>query len=155
MEIWGEYLPFAIRSWLPIIEAGCFVPRWYDAPLNALQYMTIGQYSSWSLQIPAGSFILEVMHSNQAAPPETDAGVFTSGYFNVQITDTGLQHEWFSNPVPDHLFYKKPSTEGRNGHVLPKPYPVVSPGNFQIERWCTQTGRCELLFMVAVPKAVA
>jgi hypothetical protein len=161
LDIWGEYIPFALQSWAPIIEAGCFVPRWYDAPLNALQFMTAGDYNSWSLQIPAGSFIMEVMHSHQEAPPEAGVQIYSSGEFNVQITDTGLNYEWFSQPIPDSLFYKRhgrfqaQQTAGRNGHVLPKPYPVLTPGNFQIERWCTATGRCELLFAVAVPREVA
>src|ERR1700733_1156384 len=87
LDIWGEYLPFALQSWKPIIEAGCFVPRWYQAPINALQFMTERQYNSWSLQIPAGSFILEIMHSDQILEPESE-NPGASGAFNVQITDT-------------------------------------------------------------------
>jgi hypothetical protein len=158
-DVWGEFLPFALQSWIPIYEAGCYVPRWYQAPINSLQNMVAMEYSTWSLQIPPGSFIMEIMHRvrfESVVPPPSGGGspVFTAGTFQVQITDTTLDYEWFSQPVPDLLFNKQTAT-GRNGHVLPKPYPVVSPGNFQIERWCTASGSCQLLFAVAVPENVA
>lgn len=150
-DVWGEFLPFALQSWIPILEAGCFVPRWYQLPINSLQPMTLGQYNSWSLQIPPGSFILSILHTfNEAAPESLTA----SGRFSVQITDTNLDYIWFSQPIPDLLFVKQLGT-GRNGYVLPKPYPVISPGNFQYERWCTFAGKCQLCFAVAVPENLA
>ncbi len=152
MDVWGEFLPFALRSWEPLLEAGCFTPRWYQLPINSLEIMTAGEYNSWSLQLPPHSFILELMHQN--LPSGGCVGDFTAGRFSVQITDGQLDHLWFSQPLPDILFYKQQET-GRNGHVLPKPYPVIGPGNFKFERWCTETGRCELVMAVAVPENVA
>lgn len=152
-DVWGEFLPFALQSWIPIVEAGCYVPRWYQLPINSLEVMTLGQYNSWSLQLPPGSFILELMHVFN--PASGKLGQTThSGKFSVQITDTNLDYAWFSQPIPDMLFYKSQET-GRNGHALPKPYPVISPGNFQFERWCTAAGKCELVMAVAVPENVA
>lgn len=150
-DVWGEFLPFALQSWIPILEAGCFVPRWYQLPINSLQAMTLGDYNSWSLQIPPGSFILSILHVNNEGVPET---LPVSGRFSVQITDTNLDYLWFSQPIPDLLFLKNLET-GRNGYVLPKPYPVIAPGNFQFERWCTFTGKCQLVFAVAVPENLA
>lgn len=138
-DYWGEYLPFALESWWPIIKSGCYIPRWYQAPTNALQSMLAGGYDSWVLQLPPGSFVMSILHSFQEGK---------SGLFTVQITDVNVQHQWFSQPVPDSLFYK---VSGRNGYVIPKPYPVITPGNFIVDRWCTADGICELLFAVAVP----
>ena len=152
-DVWGEFLPFALQSWIPIIEAGCFIPRWYQLPINSLEVMTLGAYNSWSLQLPPGSFILSILHSriDDETPEAGGLLPFVLGSFSVQITDTNLDYVWFSQPIPDLLFYKHQGT-GRNGHVLPKPYPVISPGNFQFERWCTVAGKCDLVMAVAVPE---
>ena len=140
-DYWGEYLPYELENWKPIIAAGCFRPVWYQAPTNALQSMAVGDYKEFALQILPGSIILEIMHSFQEG---------VSGQFQVQVTDTAFGHQWFSQPVPDSMFYKLPA-QGRNGYVLPKPYPVITPGNFLVERWCIAAGICELLFVVAEP----
>jgi len=138
-DYWGEYLPYVLENWRPIIEAGCYRPMWYQAPTNALQTMAAGDYNQFALQILPGSLILEIMHSQQEG---------VSGAFQVQVTDTAFGHQWFSQPCPDSMFYKN---SGRNGYVLPKPYPVITPGNLLFERWCTTAGICELLFVVAEP----
>lgn len=156
-DYWGEFLPFALESWWPIIQAACYIPRWFQAPTNALTQMTAGQYNEWSLQLPVGSFILEILHNAPITitPPISGGGppnTTTQGTFTVQITDVSIDHKWFSNPMPDAIFWRIPSQTGRNGHVLPKPYPVISPGNFLIQRWCTVTGPCELIFACAVPQ---
>src|SRR5216684_2898167 len=104
-DVWGEFLPFALQSWIPILEAGCFIPRWYKAPTDSLQSMAAQEYSTWSLQIPPGSFIMEIMHAPRTqatlAPPCGPGATFTAGLFAVQITDTTLDYEWFSQPIPD------------------------------------------------------
>lgn len=138
-DYWGEFLPLALENWWPIVNAGCYIPRWFQAPTNTMEQMTAGLYNAYQLQLPAGSFILAILH-------ELLEGV--SGTFTTQVTDTSLAHQWFSQPVPDSMFYK---TSGRNGYVIPKPYPVIVPGNFTVERWCRSAGKCELLFAVAVP----
>lgn len=145
-DYWAEYLPYELENWWPIVNAGCYVPRWYMAPSQDLMNMTAGQYVEFALQLPAGSFILAIGHS-----PKVDEKLFTAaGLFTCQITDVSVDHQWFSNPVPDAFFFKQNGT--RNGYVLPKPYPVILPGNFRTEFWCRTAGICELTFAVAVPE---
>lgn len=141
-DYFGEYLPFAYEALRPLLDAGCYVPRWYQAPANSLVDMAAGDYNAVSLTLPPGSFILAILHSDQES---------VTGTFTVQITDTALQHQWFSQPVPDSMFDR---FSGQNGYPLPKPYPVVSPGVLLIERWCTVAGSCEILFAVAEPEGV-
>lgn len=150
-DYWGEPQPFQLENWWPIYKAGCYIPRWFQAPTNALQSMVAGQYVDFSMQIPAGSFILEIAHSFQTGGggPPTGGGSPPTGTFTVQITDLAVNHQWFSNPVPDAFFFK---SQGRNGYIIPKPYPVIMPGNIRVEFWCRTTGVCELLFSVAVPE---
>lgn len=145
-DFWGEYYPFVLENWRWVLENDCYVPRWFQAPTNKLQTMAVGDYNAFALQLLPGSLILAILHSNQEN---------VSGEFTVQITDTALGHQWFGQPVPDSLFYKVPNESGRNGYPLPKPYPVIAPGNFLVERWCNTAGICELVFMVAEPKVVA
>jgi hypothetical protein len=148
-DYWGEPQPFQLETWKPIIQAGCYIPRWFQAPTNALQNMATGQYVDFSMQIPAGSFIMEIAHSFQNGRVVSGGSTPSTGTFTVQITDLAVNHQWFSNPVPDAFFFK---TQGRNGYIIPKPYPVIMPGNIRVEFWCRSSGICELLFAVAVPE---
>jgi hypothetical protein len=148
-DYWGEPFPFQLENWHPIVKAGCYIPRWFQAPTNALQLMATGQYVDFSMQLPAGSFILAILHSFQPGSGGPSGGSNPStGTFTVQITDVQVNHQWFSNPIPDAFFFK---TSGRNGYILPKPYPVIMPGYIRTEFWCRSSGICELLFAVAVP----
>jgi hypothetical protein len=147
-DYWGEPFPFQLESWVPIYKAACYVPRWFQAPTNALQNMVAGQYVDFSLQIPDGSFVLAILHSFQSGSGGSGGGTPSTGTFTVQITDLAIDHQWFSNPVPGIFFNK---TSGRNGYILPKPYPIISPGNLRFEFWCTASGFCELLLGCAVP----
>lgn len=142
-DSWGEYLPPTLEALRPLIEAGCYVPRWYQAPTDDLEAMVAGDYSTFTLQILPGTYIHTILHSFQEG---------MSGSFTVQITDLSLNHQWFSQPAPDAMFYKE---NGRNGYVLPKPYPIITPGNLVFERWCTTAGACELIFAVVEPTGAA
>lgn len=138
-DYWGEYLPPTLQSLLPLLDAGCYVPRWYQCVPDANETMALGDYNALALAIPAGSFIVAILHTFQEG---------VSGTFTLQITDVAMGHQWFSQPAPDQMFWKD---NGRNGYVLPKPYPVVTPGNFLVERWCSAAGSCEVTFAVAEP----
>jgi hypothetical protein len=139
-DFWGQYLPPTLEFFRPLIGPNsCYLPRWWQVPNNKLQDMLAGDYSVFTLALPAGSMICSIMHSAQEG---------VSGSFTLQVTDTALDHQWFSQPAPDEMFFK---TSGRNPYYLPKPYLVVTPGNFLIERWCRVAGSCEVVFGVAVP----
>lgn len=142
-DYWGEYLPPTLEPLWALLQAGCYVPRWFQVPNDALETMAVGGYNAYAVAIPAGSFIIAILHSFQEG---------VSGAFTVQITDTALDHQWFSQAAPDQMFFKE---NGRNGYLLPKPYPVITPGNFLVERWCYGAGSCELTLLVAEPRGVA
>jgi len=149
-DYWGEPFPFQLENWQPIVKAGCYVPRWFQAPTNALQLMATGQYVDFSVQLPAGSFIMEIAHSFQPGESFSGGSSPSTGTFTVQITDLAIDHQWFSNPMPSSFFFK---TSGRNGYIIPKPYPIISPGNLRFEFWCTAAGYCEILLACAIPEA--
>lgn len=67
--------------------------------------------------------------------------------FMVQITDMILDHQFFSRPIRDDFLSGIPS-------LLEIPYPVVAPGDFQVQFWNsspTQPITANLIFIVAEP----
>lgn len=138
----NEYLPMIEEQWLAIEQRGCYVPRYYHAPASNQQTLTAANpYLRYTLEIPAGSFILGLKHN------------LATG-FVLKITDIGLNHSFFSDPVPDSylLAGATPTVNpGQNGYYFPKPYPVISPGRFICEFFNTlqEDVNAEIVFQVA------
>lgn len=140
-DFWTEYQSKATAETDMILAAGCYVPRYYHAPRNADEQITgPGGYLKYSLVIPAGSWILGYWH-------KAITGFGANPAFLVNITDVGLNHKWFTTPLPEYLF----SSNLSNVSLLNKPYPVVAPGVFLVEFWQNNnsTNRCQLTFAVA------
>lgn len=144
-DFWNEYVSKAAAETDMILNAGCYDPRYYHAPRNADEQITgPGGYLKYSLVIPAGSWILGYWH-------QSTTGFGASPTFVVMITDVGLNHKWYTTPMPEALLAGS-LTNGLS--LLNKPYPVVAPGVFLVEFWNNNaaTNRCQLTFAVAEVK---
>jgi hypothetical protein len=141
-DFYGEVLPHYAEQLKAIEAAGCYVPRWYHAPSNDNQVLTAARpHIRFVLEIPVGSFILGIKHN-------------TATGFLCSITDIGLNHALFSDPVPDSYFLcGEDGLENPGGltYWFNSPYPVVSPGRFIVEFWSqtTENTACELVLAVA------
>jgi len=140
-DFWGEYNPLAIARLDKLCNLDCFVPRFFHAPRNAAESMAGNSYLTYNLKIPPGSWIWcfdSLTVSNMV----------------LQITDIGLNHKWFSSPVPSNLLQSSATADGPRPNYFPAPYPVVDPGVFVVEIWNTSpdTNRCQVTLAAVVPK---
>lgn len=172
-------------------KSGCYVPRFYHTPDSESQLVGIPSngYKTYLLALPPGSFILGFLHTTSSAPHSSGPSELTvpnvppnASGFTVQITDLAIDHKWFSKPVEEAWFINDnllgPSvnnfppypnntlgfTNPSFPRLLPVPYPVVEPGQFQVEFWNQlsqfddeSTGintDCQLSFLVLVPDGV-
>jgi hypothetical protein len=150
-DFWGVYDSWAAAQIDDVLNAGCYAPRYYHAPRNSDELITgPGGYLKYSLVIQPGSWILGYWHK-----AITTTG--TTPSFLVQITDLGLNHKWFTTPLPE-FFFGMPDGPANNitptgPSLLAGPYPVVEPGTFLVEFWQpnNSTNRCQLTFAVAEP----
>lgn len=142
-DFWSEYNSMAAAEYDRIAAAGCYAPRYYHAPRNSEELILgPGGYLKYSLVIPGGSWILGYYHT-------TSTGAGANPSFLVQITDIGLNHRFFSTPVPEKFLSNALLTTYPS--LLCKPYPVVDPGSFLVEFYQPNatTNRCQLTFLVA------
>ena len=187
-DYWGEQMAAFTRRLDGFAKLGCYVPRFYHTPDSGSQLAGIppNGYVTYLLSLPLGSFILGWLHSTSSAPgssgpattPVINPPPNISG-FTVQITDLALDHKWFSHPVEEAYFINDnilgPSTfppypNNSKGftfpsfpRLLPVPYPVVPPGQFQVEFWnsvgpesddAPNNTDVQLTFLVLVPDGV-
>ena len=151
-------------------------------------------YKTYLLNLPLGSFIIGFLHTTSSAPgsagmvedPVVQAPPNLSG-FTCQITDLSLDHKWFSRPAEEAWFINDnllgpselnnpfpipPYPANTLGftfpsfpRLLPVPYPVIPPGQFQVEFWNSldtdnlgnlggTNKDCQMTFLVLVPDGV-
>lgn len=141
-EQWGDMSAIVVDRLDAILKAGCYVPRYYRAPSNDLEQLAgPNGYLRYSLAIPPGSWIYGVWRS-----PTT--GFAAAPTFWVQITDVGLNHKLFSNPIPEKFLG---ANQTDYAFLFDYPYPVVAPGVFLCEFWNPNnaTNQVEVTFGVA------
>lgn len=163
-------------------EAGCYVPRFYHAPDSGSQFLGVAPsgYKTYLMALPVGSFILGFLHTTSSAPDS--AGATSAGPqvinvppnasgFSCQITDLSIDHKLFSRPAPEAWFINDNLLSASTGappypantkgftfpsfvRLLPAPYPVVPPGQFQVEFWNSLdvlNTDVQMTFLVLVP----
>lgn len=152
-DTWGSYDPLVIAQLAPLASQSCYQPRFYKSPDSINELMAVGQYVQHGLKITPGALIFGVY---LPALPST----LLAPEFNVQITDTSLDLEWFDEPVPSLFLanykpvYLDPYAEqaGSFPNLLDSSWPVVGNGLFMVEFWNGPTAqRVELVFGVLEP----
>lgn len=140
-QIWGSYDPLVIAQLAPLSREKCYQPKFYKSPASQDELMTPGQYVQHGLKFTPGSLIFGTY---LPAVPQLD-GTFTPPRFNVQITDSSLEQEWFDEAIPS-LFLSNSKAEyvdlnalnpsmGAFPNLLSSPWPVVGSGIQIIEFW--------------------
>ena len=179
-DYWGEQMAAFTRRLDGFAKAGCYVPRFYHTPDSESQFVGIqsGGYKTYLLSLPLGSWVIGWLHNNSSAPgssgpataPVINVPPNLSG-FTVQITDLAIDHKWFSRPAEEAWFINDnllgPSTfspfiDTVYGYTFPSfprllalPYPVVPPGQLQVEFWNSLdvvNKDVQLTFLVMVPE---
>ena len=126
-DFWTEAQARLVERVDPILKADCFRPRWYHAPdtVSELAGVPGNGYLEFTLYIPAGSWLLGYAHAESVALRP----------FLVQITDVGLDYQFFNQPVEDAYFTNPGVTGGGPARLLTRPYPVTPPGQLRFQFW--------------------
>jgi hypothetical protein len=181
-DYWGEQMAAYTRRLDGFANRGCYVPRFFHAPDSESQFVGLAAngYKTYLLALPLGSFIVGFLHTTSSAPgssgpataPVINVPPNASG-FTCQITDLAIDHKWFSHPIEEAWFINDnllgPSTFAPYANntkgftwpsfprLLPVPYPVVAPGQLQVEFWNSLdvlNNDVQLTFLVLVPDGV-
>lgn len=140
-EVWSEYDAYVLAQLEPAFNSGCYRPKIYKAPDITQEEIPDGDYVQAGLKIQPGSLILGFNFPSD----------FNDTQIQVQITDVGLDHKWYSEPVPWYLL-----SNGRTDmpSLLNAPYPVVPSGLFLVEFWNVsgEEFRTQLQLIVMDPK---
>jgi|ERR1043166_1200417 hypothetical protein len=145
-DFWGEGYPQLVRLLDPILQRGCYTPRFLHAPATPTELVGVAgsDYLEYVMSVVPGSWILGYGHRV----------AYADSSFLCQITDVGLDAKFFSQPVPDQYFNSPGRTRATPARLLPSPWPVTPPGQYRIEFWnqqVTANNLIQLTFLVAEP----
>lgn len=144
-DTWGSYDPLVIAQLAPLAHQTCYQPKFYKSPASSDELMTPGQYVQHGLKFTPGSLIFGTYLP--AMPSSSDGFSLAPAVprFNVQITDSSLEQEWFDQPLPSlFLSNAKPEyvdvnplnpTSGGFPNLLTAPWPVTGSGIMLVEIW--------------------
>jgi hypothetical protein len=139
-DTYGDFDAVAIAQLMPLAYDSCYKPRLYKAPDSSQETLAAGGYTSYGLSISPGSLIYGFY--NAADDPAV-----------VQITDTSLDLQMFSEPVPVGLISNNQKTVGYPC-LLCGPYPVVGTGLFLVEIWNNSDETARIQIVIGVLEAL-
>ena len=143
-EQWGEYDAYALAQIEAPMLDDCYTPKIYKSPditQELLSATGAGAYVEHGLSITPGSLLLGWYFPGPVGQVQA----------NVQITDVGMDHKFFSDPVPwAYLNNQKPFMP----NLIRQAYPIVDPGRLVVEFWNTsgEQLRVQLCFAVLEPR---
>lgn len=154
-ETWGQYDPAVIAQFASLAKESCYVPKFYKSPASQDELMSAGEYVQHGLKMQPGSLIYGTF---LPASPVT----LLPPQFNVQVTDTSIDEEWFDESVPSIFLanykpvYLDPNqvTAGSFPNLFNSCWPVVGSGIFLVEIWNSPSTaqRVQLIFGCLEPK---
>jgi hypothetical protein len=149
-DYYGAYDAAAIAQIARLARENCYQIKTYKSPASVDELMAAGAYVQHGLKIAPGTLILGFLLPSN---PLT----FLPPNFNVQITDTGIQHQFFDEPVPSVFcanykpVYQDPNllSCGTFPNLLNAVYPVTGTGLFMVEFWNDPNNaqRVQLVFL--------
>ncbi len=140
-DCWGAYDPLVIAQLAPLAAEKCYQPKFYKSPSSQDELMAAGAYIEHGLKFTPGSLIFGTY---LPATPQLD-GTFSPPKFNVQVTDSSLEQEWYDEAIPS-LFLSNAKavysdinplngTQGGFPNLFNSPWPVTGSGLFVVEIW--------------------
>jgi hypothetical protein len=120
-EVWSEYDAYVLAILEPALRANCYTPKIYKAPDITQEVITPDGYVQYGLKITPGALWIGYIFPSD----------FEATEIEIQITDMGLDHRRYSDPVPWYI--------ASNGKMdmpnLQEPHPIVAPGLLIVEFW--------------------
>jgi hypothetical protein len=136
---WGVWDAYA-EVWLEAAEyAKCHACRLALIPSQDKQIIPADGIQHYTFTLVPGSMIVGLWVDPLAAN------------VIVQVKDVATQHEWFQDPINMNLLQTTGFTNGRFPSVtlLPRAYPVVGEGLFDLTLWGTPGARHYMILLVA------
>jgi hypothetical protein len=158
-DLWGEYDAAAISQLAPLAAEACYQPKFYKSPATANEIVPGFGYISHGLEITPGSIIYGFYLPgvvSTSAPPQ----------WNVQITDSSLNHKFWDDPIPSFLIgsfkpcylsalaFPAGGQIGSFPNLLNAPHPVVGNGLFLVELWETSGSQQRIELVIGVLEVV-
>ncbi len=140
-ELWSEYDAYVLAILEPALKSDCYTPKIYKAPDITQEVIAVNGYVEYGLKMTPGALWIGYVFP---ASFELTEIVF-------QVTDTGLDHRRYSDPVPWYI-----ASNGKlDMPTLQEPYPIVNPGLLIVEFWNVsgEQLRTQLQFLALEPKA--
>lgn len=117
----------------PIEESACHGPRFVRTPDAQHQIVPAGGKIEYNFHLQPGSLIIGGWYTPKNAPGNS------GNPFTIQLTDIGLQHQFFQEPVQTDFLITQGAQFGRFPSItlLSTPHPVVGEAFFSLEVWGT------------------
>ncbi len=144
-EVWSEYDAYVMAQLEPAIRDGCYEPKVYKSPDITQELISANGYQAHGLSLTPGALFLGFIYP-LTSPTASD---FTK--VNIQIEDVGLQHKFFSGPIP---WYMLSNMKLGMPNLICVPHPIVQPGRLMVEFWnvTAEELRTQLQYIVLEPK---
>lgn len=128
----------------PIEESKCHAPRLALIPDVQDQVIPPGGKIQYNFFLQPGSLISGFWVTGE------DAEGNSGNPFAIQLTDIGLQHQFFQEPVQTDFLITQGAEFGRfpSYTLLPTPHPVVGEAFFSLEVWGTPGDTFRMILMV-------
>lgn len=129
----------------PLEESRCHAPRFALMPDVQNQVIPPSGKIQYNFFLQPGSIIIGFWVTQSGAP-----GNSTDGTFTIQLTDIGLQHQFFQEPEDTTFLATQGAQQGRfpSYTLLPSPHPVVGESLFSLEVWGTPGDTFRMVLMV-------
>jgi hypothetical protein len=117
----------------PLEESTCHAPRYALIPDFQHQVIPQGGKIEYNFHLPPGSIIVGFWATGKNATGNSGDPI------TIQLTDIGLQHQFFQEPVQTDFLITQGAQQGRFPSItlLSCPHPVVGESFFSLEVWGT------------------
>lgn len=130
----GMYNPRIEPYHAPLEESRCHAPRFVLIPDVQNQVIPLSGKIEYNFFLVPGSIIHSFWVMQSGA-----SGNSTDGTFAIQLTDIGLEHQFFQEPADTTFLATQGAQQDRlpSYMLLPTPHPVVGDSLFSLEVWGT------------------
>jgi hypothetical protein len=130
----GAWNPLVEPLFAPLDGSSCHAPRLVMAPDVSHVVIPQGGKNSYNFNLVPGSLwwglwaLADVVNNDRQFDPPAPT---------IQLTDVGLGHKFFQEPVDPRLLAVEGSDTARypSWFLLPTPHPVVGNGLFTLDVW--------------------
>jgi hypothetical protein len=136
VDYYGDWSALVEPYHAPIEDSSCHAPRYALTPDVNHQTIPAGGKQEFNFHLVPGSMIL---------------GFWVTPGFAIQLTDIGLEHDFFQEPITTDFLVTEGAQFGRfpSCTLLATPHPVVGDAFFSLEIWGPAGSVYQMVLLVA------